>query len=232
MPTASGIVIATGSEPAGRRSLLEIMDELSRPVNVGDETVRALAADAFRAAIRRVNRMGLWPWEVMAQDINLTANQAYASVGVAIKKQLSMHYLNTAGGTENEPLAYCSYDKFLEKWMLDVSGRAHSYTLPNLFEDGRIRFYPIPSADAVVRFAFYRVTPAPRSEDESIEMPDYAIEFAMSLAWEEFLKRLPPKTRPYDMALAREQSKEAMREMSAHVASPGDRSREIQVFRG
>src|SRR3989304_6081559 len=104
MPTISGIIIATGTESSGRRTLLDVVDELSRPINAADSTVRALAGDAFRAAVRTMNRKGSWPWEIQDEDITITANQRFSTVTGAIKKPLRMHYLDEAGGTPDEPI--------------------------------------------------------------------------------------------------------------------------------
>jgi hypothetical protein len=229
MPTVSGIVVATGTEASGRRTLLDIVDELSRPVDASDTTVRALAADAFRAAVRTMNRKGMWPWEIQDEDITITANERFSSVASAIKKPLAMHYLTAAGGTPDQPIRYTPYDRFVEKYTLDVAGEAHTYTVPNLFETGQIRWFPVPSANDNARLNFYRVTPAPRAENEPVEIPDYAIEVYMSRAWYELSKRLPQgqRTMPIDMALG--EARLAFREMSAHVNSPGDRSREVMA---
>src|SRR3990167_11554128 len=102
MPTVGGVVVATTAEASGRRTLLDIVDELARPINAADSTVRALAADAFRAAVRTMNRKGLWPWEVLQEDVTITATQAFSTVTSAIKKPLAMHYLDAAGGTPDE----------------------------------------------------------------------------------------------------------------------------------
>src|SRR3989304_8607150 len=102
MPTISGIIIATGTESSGRRTLLDIVDELARPINAADSTVRALAADAFRAAVRTMNRKGLWPWEVLQEDITITSGSRFSTVISAIKKPLAMHYLSAAGGGAGE----------------------------------------------------------------------------------------------------------------------------------
>lgn len=226
MPTFSGIVVATSSESTGRRTLLDIVDELARPVNAADSTVRALAADAFRAAVRTMNRKGCWPWEVQEEDIAITANQRFSStIGGAIKKPLSMHYLDAAGGTEDQPITYSPYDEFVEKYTMDVTGQAYIYTMPNLFETGQIRWFPVPSGNDNARFAYYRVTPAPRNEQEPVEIPDYATEAYMAIAWKEFVKRCPQAKQIIDIAVALSESKDAFRELSAHVRAPGDRSR-------
>ena len=154
MATLGGIVFPTSSEASGRRSFLDIIDELARPVDASDSTVRALAADAFRAAVRTMNRKGLWPWEILEEDIAITANQRFSAATGAVKKPLSMHYLDEAGGTEDQPIHYVSYDRFLEEFTLDVSGEATAYTIPNLFETGQIRWFPVPSAADNVRFAY------------------------------------------------------------------------------
>jgi len=227
MPTFTSIVVATGSAATGRRSLLEIVDELSRPVDASDSTVRALAADAFRAAVRIMNRKGLWPWEIQEEDIAITANQRLSTATGAIKKPLSMHYLDEAGGVEDQPIAYSPYDEFLERYTLDISGEASVYTTPNLFETGQIRWFPVPSANDNVRFAYYRVTPIPRYEQDPVEIPDYATEVYMALAWSELLKRLPAHQAAFPIPIAIAESRAAFREMSARVAGAGDRRRVV-----
>jgi len=73
MPTFGGIVVPTGAEASGRRTLLDVVDELARPVDASDTTIRALAADAFRAAVRTMNRKGCWPWEYQEEDVAITS---------------------------------------------------------------------------------------------------------------------------------------------------------------
>lgn len=233
MSAPSGIVVGTGGAPAsGRRTLAELVDELARTVNSNDNKIRALAGDSVRAAVRRINSKGCWPWEYSEEEITLTPSNKFASVQSSIKKPLSMHYLTASGGNEREPLAFESYDRFLECYSLDIAGRAHTYTIPNLFETGQIRFFPIPTSADVASFKFYRITPAPRSESETVEMPDYASEMYMAFAWEEYQKRLPKGQRTMDIPVAMAASREAFRAMSAHVASPGDRSRQVNTWNG
>jgi hypothetical protein len=226
MPTFGGIVVGTGAEASGRRTLLDVVDELSRPINATDTTIRSLAADAFRAAVRTMNRRGCWPWEYQEEDVALTSGARFSSVTSAIKKPLSMHYLDAVGGTEDQRLPYIPYDVFRERYTMDIDSEPQYYTIPNLFETGQIRWYPVPNAADNARFAFWRVTPAPRAEQETIEVPDFATEVYMALAWFEFLKRLPTQQQPFPIALALSEAKQAFKEISAHVSDPGDRSRE------
>lgn len=229
MPTFSGIVVSTGFEADGRRAFSDIIDELARPVDASDSAVRALAGDAFRAAVRRLNR-NLWPWEIVSEELTLTSGQKYSTAVSAIKKPLSMHFLSATGGTEREKIGYVDYHRFLEKFTLDVSGQAHAYTIPNLFETGQVRWFPTPTSTDYARFTFYRVTPAPRIETESVEVPDYAIELYQAFAWAEFLKRLPSEQRPFPIQIAIGDARVAFREMSVHVQAPGDRSREVGIY--
>ena len=127
MSTIGGIVVPTSAEASGRRTLLDIIDELARPVDASDSTIRALAADAFRAAVRTMNRKGLWPWEIQQEDITITANQRFSTAISPIKKPLVMHYLDEAAGTPDQPIAYMTYDRFVEKYTMDVSGEAHTH---------------------------------------------------------------------------------------------------------
>ena len=226
MPTFGGIVVPTGAEASGRRTLLDVVDELARPVDASDTTIRALAADAFRAAVRTMNRKGCWPWEYQEEDVAITANVRFSSVTSAIKKPLSMHLLDAAAGTEDQRISYVPYDVFREQYTLDIDSDPLRYTIPNLFETGQIRWFPRPSAADNARFAFWRVTPAPRAEQETIEVPDYAVEVYTALAWAEFLKRLPTRQQPFPIVVALAEARQAFKEMSAHVNSPGDRSRE------
>ena len=231
MPTVSGIVVSTGIQSAGRRTLLDIVDELARPINAGDSKIRALAADAFRASVRWMNIKGDWPWEYQEEDVAITATERFSTVSSAIKKPLAMHYLDAAGGTRDQKIGYMSYDRFVEKYNLDISSEPHTYTIPNLFETGQIRWHPIPSSDDNTRFTFYRVTPAPRNESATVEIPDHALENYMSRAWYEFMKRLPSQRRPVSLLIARDDAKQAFREISAHVNRPGDRSRQVTAGR-
>ena len=231
MPTVGGIVVSTGGAPTtGRRTLLEVVDELARPVNASDTTIRALAKDAFRAAVNKFNRKGCWPWEVMDEDIAITSGVIFSTATGVIKKPLAMHKLHQAGGIPDERITYISYDRFVETWNMNYSTNTFSYTIPNLFETGQIRWIPTPGANDNARFTYYRVTPAPRNESETIEIPDYAIEAYQSVAWYEFLKRLPSQQRPYDIGIAQADAKQAFREISAHVTEPGDSSREVSVY--
>lgn len=227
MPTFGGIVVATGAEAGGRRSLLDIVDELSRPIDASDSTVRALAGDAFRAAVRRMNIKGCWPWELMDEDISITANLALSTVASAVKKPLAMHLLNASGGVRDERLTYERYDVFIERYDQNVTSDPTVYTIPNLFETGQIRWFPIPAHNDNARFTFYRVTPIPKVESEPVEIPEYAIETYITLAQYELFKRLPASRQPFPIVVAREDAQRAFREMSAHVNSPGDRSRDI-----
>lgn len=229
MPTFGGIVVATGTASEGRRAFRDVIDELSRPVNAADSTVRALAADAFRSAVRRMNRKGLWPWEVLDEDISITANQKFTTVSGAIKKPLAMHFLDSSGGVRDQRISYMRYDRFIEQYSLDISSEPHTYTIPNLYETGQIRWFPTPSANDDARFTYYRVTPIPRNENEVLEIPDYVVETYTSIAWLEFLKRLPSEQRPFPITIALGEANRAFAEMSAHVNSPGDRSREVNV---
>lgn len=227
MPTIGGLVVGgTGIEKSGRTPLREVIDELARPVNVDDSTVRALASEAFRAAVRVMNRRGLWPWEILDEDLNITAGNPFATATGAIKKPLAMHYLNGAGGTPDERIAYTPYDIFLESYTLDISGHAHTYTVPNMFESGQVRFFPVPDSNDYARMTYYRVTAAPKTEEASIEVPDWALEVYKSFAWVEFLKRLPPSQQAIPLAVAMEDARQAFKQLSAIVASPGDRTRE------
>jgi hypothetical protein len=227
MPTFGGIVVPTGGAAEGRRPFLEIINELVRPVDASSETLRALAADAFRSAVRTMNRKGSWPWEIQDEDVSITATERFSTVSSAVKKPLAMHLLNSAGGTRDQGLSYVAYERFVEKFNLDINSEPHTYTIPNLFETSQIRWHPIPSSDDNARFTYYRVTPAPRAEQEPVEIPDFATEPYMAYAWLEFLKRLPSEQRPFPITVAMSQAQTAFREISAHVVSPGDRTRQI-----
>lgn len=232
MSTVGGIVVSTGIDVGGRRTLKDVMDELSRPVDVNDATVRGLAADAFRAAVRKMNRRGLWPWEIQTEDLTLTAGQRYSAVTGQIKKPLSMHYTAAAGGLETQRIGYMSYDRFREKYNIDLNGQSYIYTVENPFASRRVMWFPIPSGNATARFVYYRTTPSPVREEESVEIPESAVEAYMSDAWYELLKRLPTQQQPFPIAVAMADAQRAFKELSAHVASPGDRSRELDVIHG
>ncbi len=230
MPTFGGIVVATGGAPAtGRRTFLDITTELARPVDASDSTVLALAADSFRAAVRWMNRKGDWPWEVMDEDISISANEKFSTATGVIKKPLAMHYLESAGGTRSHRISYQKYDVFISRYSMDATTSTDrfrtTYTIPNLFETGQIRWYPTPASAANARFTYYRATPAPRAEQETVEIPEFVTEVYMARAWYEFLKRLPQEQRPSSLAEARNDARLAFNEISAHVNDPGDASR-------
>ena len=227
MPTFGGIVVATGAQAEGRRTLIDVVNELARPVDASDTTVRALAGDAFRSAVRTMNRKGNWPWEVQDEDIAITVNEKFSTATGAIKKPLAMHFLDSAGGTRDQKIGYIAYDVFMETYNLNIASEPQKYTIPNLFETGQIRWFPTPSSNDNTRFTYYRVTPLPTSEQEALEIPDYATEAYMAIAWVEFLKRLPSEARPFPISVAMTDSRQVFREISAHVNSPGDRSREV-----
>jgi hypothetical protein len=226
MTTVAGIVVPTGGgKSVGRRTLLDIVDELARPVDAADTTVRNLAADAFRSAVRRMNTKGNWPWELLDEDLTITAGQVYSSTVSPIKKPLAMHYLSASGGTRDEGIIYEPYEEFIERWNLNYTAAPHVYTIPNLYETGQIRWFPTPGSNDDVRFTYYRVTPAPRNETEVVEIPDYATDAYVQMAWYEFVKRLPSEQRPFPITIALGMSNAAFREISAHVQDVGDRSR-------
>lgn len=230
MPTFGGFVVATSGAPAeDRRAFSDIIDELARPVNAGDSTVRALAADAFRAAVRTMNRRGNWPWEIQEEDVTIAANNSFSSVVSVIKKPLAMHLLSAAGGVRDQRIVYLSYERFMQVSNQNISSQAWYYTVPNLFETGQIQWWPIHSSADNARFTFYRVTPAPRQETETVEIPDYAIEAYMACAWYEFLKRLPSEQRPFPIAIALSDRRDAFREISAQAASTGDVIRQVSM---
>lgn len=224
MPTFSGIVVPTSSESTGRRTLLDIVDELARPIDAADTTIRALAADAFREAVRTMNRKGLWPWEIMDEDVAITANLATSTVASAVKRPLAMHYLSAAGGVRDQRIFYEPYNVFIERSNQDISGEPSIYSLPNLFETGQIKWFPTPSSNDNARFTFYRVTPIPKAESEVVEVPEYALGVYVAFAWFEFLKRLPGEQRPFPIGVAAASATAAFRELSAHVAMQSDRS--------
>lgn len=227
MPTVSGIIVSTGLEASGRRTLRDILDEMARTINAADEAVRALAGDAFRAAVRVMNRKGSWPWEIQSEELTITGGQRYSTVTSAVKKPLSMHLLSASGGIPRQKIDYIEYGRFMEKYDQNITAEPYRYSIPNLFETGQVQWFPIPSGNDYALFSFYRVTPAPRDEDETVEIPDYAVECYQSRAWYEFIKRLSAGRRPYPLEIAAAEWTEAFRSMSAHVASPGDRSREV-----
>ena len=222
MPTIGGIVVSTGTEASGRRTLLDIVDDLSRPVNASDTTVRALAGDAFRAAVRIMNRKGNWPWELQDEDITQTIASPYTTIAGAIKKPLAMYYLDSSS-LPYQRIWYEEYERLVEEYDLAYSSKPTVYSVPNMFETGQIRWHPIPVAAENCRFTYYRVTPAPRTESESVEIPDFAIEAYMAYAWLELCKRLPAMRAILPITVAQDEAKQAFKEISAHVNMPGDR---------
>lgn len=228
MPTVGGIVVATGGEATGRRTLSEVVDELARPIDASDDTVRNLAADSFRAAVRTMNRKGLWPWEILDEDITLAANERLYTISGPVKKPLAMHLLDSAAGTPNQRIEFMAYDRFVERYSMDEGGQPHTYTIPNLFETGQVRFFPVPPSTDYARFTYYRVTPAPRNMDEVVEIPEYAMDAYINAAWYEFAKRHPATQTRIPLQVAKADALLAFRELAAHAADPGDRSRYTQ----
>lgn len=221
MPTIGGIVVATGSEADGRRTLLDVVDELSRPFDASDTTIRALAADAFRAAVRTLNRKGVWPWELQNETLTQTVNGPHTTLTGAVKKPLAMYYLRDSLPWER--IGYIEYDTLVEEYDLSLPGRPSLYSIPNLFETGQIRWHPIPQSAESCQFTYYRITPAPRIESEPVEVPDYAMEVYTSFARWELVKRLPAAQARYALADARADAMLSFRELCAHVNAPGDR---------
>jgi hypothetical protein len=160
----------------------------------------------------------------MDEDVAITADAASSSVASAIKKPLAMHYLSAAGGVRDQRIFYVPYAIFIERDNLDITGQPSIYTIPNLFETGQIQWFPIPSTADNARLTFYRVTPIPRAESETVEIPEHALGVYTSFAWFEFLKRLPGEQRPFPIEIAAAAATAAFRELSAHVATQSDRS--------
>lgn len=229
MPTFGGIVVSTGTEAEGRITLAEAAADLARTVNPDDTTVLAIAKDAIRSAVRTLNRKGCWPWEYQEEDVVTTAGSPYVTVTSDIKKPLALHWLTAAGGVEERHLAYVPYDVYREKYTMNVQSDPLFYTVPNMFESGQIRLYPIPNRAVNLRLSFWRVTPAPRNDTETIEVPDWAFEAYMSRAWYEFCKRLPNNQRPMPIQIAMEEFRQAFKELSASVCN-ADRSRYLEMF--
>lgn len=228
MATFGGIVVATGGEAEGRITLSEAVADLARTVNVDDEDIRAVAKDAIRSAIRTMNRKGCWPWEYQEEDMVTTAGSPYVTVTSDIKKPLALHWLTAAGGVEERSLTYIPYDVYREKYNMNIQSDPLYYTIPNMFESGQIRLYPIPASAVQLRLSFWRVTPAPRNETEVIEVPEWAFEAYMSRAWYEFCKRLPNNQRPMPIQIALAEAMQAFKELSASV-SHADRSRYLEM---
>lgn len=222
MPTVGGIVVSTGAAADGRRTLLDIIDDLARPIDVSDSTIRALAGDAFRAAVRTMNRKGSWPWEIRDEPLTQTVNSPYTTVTGSIKKPLAMYYLD-GNSRPYERIGYIEYENLIEKYDLAFSSRPSAYSIPNVFETGQIRWYGIPVAAESCMFTYYRATPPPRAESETVEIPDLGIEAYMAIAWYEFAKRVPAAQARISLAVAKADSDQAFREISAHINSPGDR---------
>jgi hypothetical protein len=199
-----------------------VVDELSRPIDASDSTVRAIAADAFRAAVRTMNRKGNWPWELQDESMTQTVNSPYTTVTGAIKKPLAMYFTDSSN-LPDERIAYIEYEHLVEAYDLSLTGRPCKYSVPNMFETGQIRWYPIPQTAETCQLTYYRVTPAPQADSETIEVPDYAIEVYMAFAWYEFSKRLPAAQTRFPLNVAKADALLAFRELAAHVNQPGDR---------
>jgi hypothetical protein len=222
MPTVGGIVVSTGSESSGRRTLGDVVDELARPIDASDTTVRAIAADAFRAAVRTMNRKGNWPWELQDESMTMSVNGPHTTVTGAIKKPLAMYFTDSSN-LPDERIGYIEYEKLVETYDMSLAGRPCLYSVPNTFETGQIRWYPIPQEAETCQLTYYRVTPAPQVETETIEVPDHAIEVYTAFAWFEFAKRLPAAATRYPLNVAKADAMLAFKEIVAHVNQIGDR---------
>ena len=225
MPTIAGVVVSTGAESNNRRTLSDVASEMARTINGADETIIALASDAFRAAVHTMNLKGNWPWEMLDEDLVISANNSFTTCIGVIKKPLSMHYTEGAGGVQKQTIGYVPYARFLEGYNLNLTGSPQKYTIPNMFETGQIRWFPIPPAADNARFNYYRATPAPRRLEETIEIPEHAIQGYMGYAWLEFCMRLSSRQRPFPIEVALRKSEQSFKELSAHVSNPGDMTR-------
>jgi hypothetical protein len=107
--------------------------------------------------------------------------------------------------------------------MLDLTGEPMLYTFPNFFETGQIRWHPIPGAAYDARFAYYRNTPIPYREEETIEVPDSVLSVYMAFARLEFAKRTPAAQAVIPISFAFSEARIAFRELSAHVTALNDR---------
>jgi len=133
-----------------------------------------------------------------------------------------MYYLDDSN-LPWERIAYIEYENLVEKYDLSLPGRPNRYSVPNMFETGQIRWHPIPPSAEDCQLTYYRVTPAPRTESETVEIPDYATEAYSAYAMLELSKRLPAAQARYPIALAISEARQAFRELAAHVNAPGDR---------
>lgn len=224
MPTFGGIVVATGgSEGDDRRTLLDVVDELARPINASDETVRALAGDAFRQAVRAYNRKGLWPWEIQDEDLTQTVGSPNTTVSGYVKKPLAMYYLDSSN-LPFERIRYQEYESLVNEYDIAYSSRPYVYSIGNLFETGQIRWSSLPVSAEACRFTYYRATPAPRTEAEAVEVPEYAIGAYMAEAQFQLALRLPAMQARFPLTIAKAEALQAFKELSAHVNAPGDRA--------
>lgn len=224
MTTVAGIVVPTGSPAVGRRTFLDVKTELARPINAGDPTTLALAGDAFQAAVRWYDGKGNWPWEWQDEEINITTNERFSTVQSRVKKELSMHYILTAGAAEDERIEFQRYNVFKEKYSTTLTGKPEVYTIPNFFETAKIRWFPTPSADYLARFTFYRHTPVPQRDADVLEIPDMVTGYYMARAWYEFMKRLPSAQRVVGISEARADANAQFSTITAHVETDGDMS--------
>ena len=227
MPGLSGIIAPSTVMAADRRTFGDLVDEIARPIDADDSTVRALAMDALRAAIRKFNALGGWPWERQNVELTITANQADYTLPQRFKKEMSLHRVNDTGGRRDEKLQYVSYEIFVGAYDLEADGTPWLYTLHNVFETGQLTLFPRPSQNDFMRLDYYRETPRPTSESTPMEIPEYALEAYVAEAWYEFLKRLPSERRLFDLGTARQDAYLMAARIKAFVNSPGDMSRVV-----
>jgi len=220
--TLGPIVSATSGAAADRRTFGELVDELARPYDADDTTIRALAADAIRAAIRKFNAMGCWDWEIQSVEITTSANVSSYALPQAYKRPLSCHLLAASGGLRKDRISYILYNVFVEYSSLNTTGTASAYTLKNQFETGQITFYPQPTSTAYYQLDYYRETPRPRNDSEAIEIPEYALEAYMAEAWYEFAKRMPAERRGADLSLLRADASMARARITSFVSTDFD----------
>lgn len=227
MAGLAGIVAPTSSYAADRRVFGTLVDEIARPIDADDSTVRALAMDAIRAAIRKFNAMGGWPWEIQTVEITQASGQATYTLPTPFKKEISLHRLDATGGNPDDRLLYVPYQTFITAYDLSRSGTPIFYSAANVFETGQLSLYPIPQAADFLQLDYYRETPRPTSESTPMEIPEYALEAYMAEAWYEFLKRLPSERRLFDLGTARADAFQMMGRIKAFVNTPGDSARVV-----
>ena len=222
---AGGFVAPVTAQAVARRTLGELITDLTLAYDDSDTTIRRQGRVAIQGAIRKMNTMGAWDWEILGEEITIVADQADYALQAHFKRELDMHYLDSSGGRRDEPFTFYPYQKFLARHSLKEDAKAWSYTLKNVFESGVLTLFPRPSQADVAFIDYYRETPIPKQDHEPLEIPEYALAVIEDEAWYRLLRMMPAERRTSDIAFARDDARKAWSRIRAFLAVATDLSR-------